>query len=41
MIGYVTLEEADAYVETHYLEVEDARTNWEDLENESKEILLR
>lgn len=41
MIGYVTLEEANAYVETHYLETEDARTNWEDLEDESKEILLR
>lgn len=41
MIGYVTLEEANTYVETHYLETEDARVTWEDLEDESKEILLR
>lgn len=41
MIGYVTLEEANDYVRTHYLETEDVRINWEDLEDESKEILLR
>lgn len=40
-IGYVTLEEANQYIETHYLETEEARTMWEDLDDDSKEILLR
>lgn len=39
-LGYVTLEEANKYVETHYLETDDARLRWEDLEDESKEVLL-
>lgn len=41
VIGYVSLEEADEYVTTHYVEDSDERTYWEDLDDEDKEILLR
>ena len=40
-IGYVTISYADEYVSTHYLEDEVERESWEDLDDESKEILLR
>lgn len=40
MIGYVTLEEADLYVATHYVEDSDERTYWEDLDDSDKQILL-
>lgn len=40
MIGYVTLEEADLYVATHYVEDSDERTYWEDLDDSDKQVLL-
>ena len=40
MIGYVTLEEANLYVETHYVEDSDERTYWEDLDDSDKQVLL-
>lgn len=40
MIGYVTLEEADLYVATHYVEDSDERTFWEDLDDSDKQVLL-
>lgn len=40
MIGYVTLEEADQYVETHYVEDASERTFWEDLDDSDKQVLL-
>lgn len=40
MIGYVTLEEADLYVATHYVENAEERTYWEDLDDSDKQILL-
>jgi hypothetical protein len=40
VIGYVTLEEADLYVSTHYVEDSDERTYWEDLDDSDKEVLL-
>lgn len=39
-VGYVTLEEADAYVLAHYLGSEQVRLSWESLSDESKEKLL-
>lgn len=40
VIGYVTLEEANLYVATHYVEDADERTYWEDLDDSDKQILL-
>nr|DAF76497.1 MAG TPA: Putative Head Tail Connector Protein [Caudoviricetes sp.] len=40
MIGYVTLEEANLYVATHYVEDSDERTHWEDLDDSDKQVLL-
>lgn len=40
-IGYVDIEWADAYVETHFLSDDDLRLHWEDLDEEDKEVLLR
>lgn len=40
MVGYVTLEEADTYVATHYVEDSDERTCWEDLDDSDKNVLL-
>lgn len=40
MIGYVTLEEADLYVATHYVEDSNERIYWEDLDNSDKQVLL-
>lgn len=41
VIGYVTLDEANTYVEEHYLSTETQRQNWEVLEDPDKAILLR
>ena len=41
MIGYVTVEEADEYVTTHFTSEDPLRESWEDLEGEDKEVLLR
>lgn len=40
LIGYVTLEDADTYVETHYIEDSTERTYWEDLDDDDKKALL-
>lgn len=40
MIGYVTLDEANEYIETHYVEDSAQRTAWEDLSDEDKQVLL-
>lgn len=40
LIGYVTLEEANQYVQTHYLQTDDLRLSWESLPNEDRTVLL-
>lgn len=40
LIGYVTLQEADEYVNTHYMSTEEPRVGWISLSNEDKEALL-
>lgn len=40
LIGYVTLEEANDYVATHYLLTDDLRISWESLPDEDKIVLL-
>ena len=40
LIGYVTLEEANEYIETHYLSTDDLRIGWESLPDEDKVVLL-
>lgn len=39
-IGYVTLEQADEYIATHYISTDDLRLTWEDLDDEDKAALL-
>ena len=39
-IGYVTLEEADLYVATHYISTDKLRVGWSDLSNDDKSALL-
>lgn len=39
-IGYVTIAEANQYVETHYLSSSSERTSWQDLSPEDKDVLL-
>lgn len=41
VIGYVTLEDADEYVVTHFLSTDDLRISWESLTETDKEVLLR
>lgn len=40
-IGYVTLAEADEYINSHYLEDSDERLYWEDLDDSDKRVLLQ
>lgn len=40
LIGYVTLEEADAYIASRYLASDALRINWELLEDEDKKVYL-
>lgn len=40
LIGYVALEEADAYVNTHYLTTDNLRVSWFSLSDEDKVVLL-
>lgn len=40
MVGYVTIEEADEYVKTHYLKNDELFKTWFDLDSESKTVLL-
>ena len=40
LIGYVTLEEANQYVQTHYLQTDDLRLGWESLPDEDRTVLL-
>ena len=40
LIGYVTLEEANEYIETHYLSEDTLRMSWEDLTDDDRTVLL-
>lgn len=40
LIGYVTLQEADDYVRTHFTSMDTLRQSWEELTNEDRVILL-
>lgn len=40
LIGYVTLEEANEYVRTHYLSTDTLRLSWEELFDEDRIVLL-
>lgn len=40
LIGYVTLEEANEYIRTHYLTADVLRLSWEALSEEDQTILL-
>lgn len=40
LIGYVTLEEATHYIETHYLSSDKLRESWESLGDADKTVLL-
>lgn len=40
LIGYVTLQEANEYVETHYLSTDDLRKSWLMLTDDDKTVLL-
>ena len=40
MVGYVTIAEADAYVESRYSSTSDDRARWEGLSEEDKEVFL-
>lgn len=40
LIGYVTLEEANEYLKTHYLSEDPLRLGWEDLLEEDQIVLL-
>lgn len=40
MVGYVSIDESDEYVSTHYTEDSDERTRWENLDEEDKRVLL-
>lgn len=41
MIGYVTVEEADTYVEQYYISEDSLREEWDALDTDDKEALLR
>ena len=36
MIGYVTLEQANEYIATHYISTDNLRVTWEGLNNADK-----
>ena len=40
LIGYVTLQEADEYVRTHYISADELRAGWEALSSEDRSVLL-
>ena len=40
LIGYVTLEEANAYVMSHYISSDTLRLSWERLSDEDRTVLL-
>lgn len=40
LIGYVTLEEADEYISTHYLSKDTLRVGWEGMSDEDKTVML-
>lgn len=40
LIGYVTLEEANEYIRTHFLSEDSLRLAWEDLTEEDQVVLL-
>lgn len=40
LIGYVTLQEADTYISTHYVSTDELRVGWEALSSEDKSALL-
>lgn len=40
LIGYVTLEEANEYIRTHYISKDTLRLSWEELSNEDRTVLL-
>lgn len=40
MIGYVTLEQANTYVATHYISTDNLRLGWEQLSDDDKRVLL-
>lgn len=40
LIGYVTLEEANAYVKSHYLSTDELRVSWEGLSDDDRSVLL-
>lgn len=40
LIGYVTLEEANAYVKSHYTSKDTLRLSWEELSDEDRTVLL-
>lgn len=40
MSSYITIEEANEYVATHYVSDDPLRTTWEDLSDEDKQVYL-
>lgn len=40
MVGYVTLEQANEYIATHYISTDKLRLAWEDLDDADKSALL-
>ena len=40
LIGYVTLEEADEYIRTHYLSTDSLRLGWDNLSEDDRTVLL-
>lgn len=40
LVGYVTLDEANAYVESHYVSTDPLRLGWDVLDDEDKVVLL-
>lgn len=40
LIGYVTLEEANEYIKTHYLSKDTLRLSWEELSDDDRTVLL-
>lgn len=40
LIGYVTLQEANEYVSTHYMSTDELRVGWEALSDEDRSALL-
>lgn len=39
--SYISLEDANKYIHTHYLSTDNLRISWDALDSDSKEILLR